>query len=250
MSFKPNFTKKQYDRQISLVKQQYKSNSTLRDNILRKLEVSAKYDNDYENLKEIVPNGLELSSITNNELLNLAHQEILQIATENAIESDNLTNYRFYVNTPYFDRKGTDEFPLFHLNDSRVKSIKELIQTSSVLKNKEYDPALLNILVRVYKGGDTLSFHTDRDIFGEEIYGLVVYNDNQERGIMLSNGKARYIVPESNGLIWKLSEESRWNFEHGYCSSWKNNDVCRIVISFRFFQNLKQIPKKEYEPLH
>jgi len=69
MSFEPNFTKKQYERQISLTKQQYKANTTLRDNILRKLEISAKYDHDYENLKECVPNGVILKQVNNMELL-------------------------------------------------------------------------------------------------------------------------------------------------------------------------------------
>jgi hypothetical protein len=223
----------------------------MRDNILRKLEVSEKYDNDYEHLREKIPGGLELFKITNTDLLNLAHQEILNIATLNAIESDRLTNYRFYINTPYFDRKGTDGFPLFNINDYRVKSIKELVLTSCVLEGKTYDPNLLNILVRVYKSGDVLNFHTDRDIFGEEIYGLVIYNNNKERGIMLSNGKVRCIVEEESGLIWKLCGEARWEFEHGYSTEWSgNNDIVRIVISFRFFQNLKQIPKKEFEELY
>jgi hypothetical protein len=183
------------------------------------------------------------------ELLNLAYSEILLIATNYSIESSNLANYRFYINTPYFDRKGTDEFPLFHLIDSRVNSIKTLILDILQEENVTGNLNLLNILVRVYKGGDTLNFHSDRDIFGENIFGLVIYNNNKERGIMLTNGKNRFIVPETQGTLWKLSNEARWEYEHGYCSDWKNNNVCRIVISFRFFSNEKQIPKKNYEPL-
>lgn len=250
MTFDPNFTKKQYERQYSEIKKQFKSNGTHRDNLLRKLEISEKYDNDYLNLKEVIPNGLELSTL-DTPLIKLAETEILNIARNYDINSTNITNYRFYINTPYFDRKGTDEFPLFELNDPRVASIKDLVL--SVVENKKHDLTLLNILVRVYSNGDVLNFHSDRDIFGDEIYGLVVYNNNQERGIMLSNKKSRYVVPEISGTLWKLSGESRWDYEHGYCSEWKknnidrNNNICRIVISFRFFENTKQIPKKKFE---
>lgn len=247
MSFRPNLSKKQYERHVSEIKRACKNNSSERDNILRKLEISEKYDSSYD-LKEVIPTGLTTHMIENRELLDLAKTEVLAIYNCKTVISDRLTNYRFYINTPYFDRKGTDEFPLFHLDDPRVRSISQLIRTSPVLKDITYDPSLLNILVRVYRSGDVLNFHTDRDIFGETIYGLVLENCDESRGIMLTNGKSRYVVNEVQGLIWSLTGEARWEYEHGYSTNWKSSeDIVRIVISFRFFQNSKQIPKKKFE---
>lgn len=248
MSFKQNFSKKQYEKQSSAIKLEHKHRSSTRDNILRKLEVSQKYDESYD-LTELVPSGLLTYVSDDQELLELAKTQVLTIYNQKNIgESRSMTNYRFYINTPYFDRKGTDEFPLFHLNDPRVSAISQLIQTSPVLKNLTYDPALLNIIVRIYRPGDVLNFHTDRDIFGETIYGLVLENKDQSRGIMLTNGKSKYIVNETQGLIWSLSGNSRWEYEHGYSTNWKSSEeIVRIVISFRFFQNSKQIPKKKFE---
>jgi hypothetical protein len=246
---KRNFKKKEYEKMKSEIKKEFKSNSSHRDNYLRKIETCEKYDDDMEKIVDNI-NGLEIFTFENKNVLTNSYHEIINIVSNKHFDSSRMTNYRFYINTPYFDRKGTDEFPLFNIDDSRVKHMKELKLTSNVLKNKTFDIKLLNILVRVYKYGDILNFHTDRDIFGDEIYGIVVYNANPSRGIMLTNGLSSCIVKEESGTIWKLSGDARWNYEHGYSSEWKNYDeIVRIVISFRFFDNLKQIPKKSFEPM-
>ena len=57
-------------------------------------------------------------------------------------------------------------------------------------------------------------------------------------------------MEEKTGLIWKLSGDSRWEYEHGYCSNFNlTNDFIRISVTFRFFQNKSHIPKKEYEDI-
>jgi hypothetical protein len=49
-------------------------------------------------------------------------------------------------------------------------------------------------------------------------------------------------------LTWKLSDDSRWLYSHGYSTNFNlPDDFVRISISFRFFGDKKQIPKKEYE---
>jgi hypothetical protein len=56
------------------------------------------------------------------------------------------------------------------------------------------------------------------------------------------------MLTEKSGLVWKLSGESRWNFEDGYSSYFHaKEDFVRISITFRFYQSKSQILKKEYE---
>jgi hypothetical protein len=61
----------------------------------------------------------------------------------------------------------------------------------------------------------------------------------------LKNKKYICMLHEKTGLMWKLSKESRWEFEQ-YCSKFTNSDdIVRISVSFRFFQNEKQIPVRK-----
>lgn len=99
--------------------------------------------------------------------------------------------------------------------------------------------------MRIYRPGDILNFHTDREIFGDNIYDFVLYNSS--RGLMLKNKSNLFMLEEIPGMIWKLSKESRWDFSHGYCSNFNlDTKFIRISISFRFFDNSKQIPLKSY----
>jgi hypothetical protein len=247
--FKSNFSKKEYERHASNLKIIHKKNTTVRDLELRKLETSKKYDNDFETLPEKIPKGVTLSQITNDKLLLDAKEQILNVMHNyDSLENNKMTNYRFYIGTPYFDRKGNDPFPLFNLDDPNISSISKLVLKNDLLNMENID--LLNIVVRVYKYGDILNFHSDRDIFGENIYGIIVHNADEFRGLILTNNKSQYMIPEIDGLTWHLSGDARWNYEHGYVSKLNANDqdeIVRISISFRFFQNAAHIPKKEYE---
>ena len=256
-TFAPNYSKKQYEKNYSNINKTYKGKSSMRDHLIRKLETSEEYDNGYDNIK---PNILELSGIkinhtTNTELLTKAYEQTLNIAyhLNDTIENGNntLTNYRFYVNTPYFDRNGNDDFPLFKIDDSRINFISELVfESLDIFGIKDYDRELLNIIVRIYRPGDVLNFHADRELFGENIYGIVLHNSDITRGLMLKDKKNSFMLEEEKGLIWCLTGDSRWNYTHGYCSDFsKRDDFVRISITFRFFGEKKHIPKKEYEQL-
>lgn len=257
--FKSNYSADEYEEEIYNIKKKYKKKTTKRDIMLRRIKTSNKYDNDYKTLKETIPKGLKLLQIRDIDLLSTAKKQILDIThyyntfSNQTFNKNATTNYQFYIGTSYFDKKDDDSYPLFKLDDIRISAISQLVLENEVLKERQYDKKLLNIVVRVYKEGDILNFHTDRDIFGENIYGIVVYNKEPLRGLLLTNNKTQYMLNEEEGLTWHLSNEARWIYENGYASKWINedifssNEIVRISISFRFFENERQIPIKKYE---
>lgn len=257
--FKPNFKSKQYDKEISRINIQYKGNSTLRDLYVRKLETSKEYEDAIDSIninKPAQPIGLEVFQNTDQELITNAKTQALGIGyslNEKLDSKSRLTNYRFYIGTPYFDRNGSDPYPLYRLDDPRVGHIVQAVYKSFDLvglKLEELDTSLLNIIVRIYRPGDILNFHTDREIFGEHIYGIVLENKDKSRGLVLKSKSNSFMLDEQPGTIWALSDVSRWEYTHGYSTYFSNSeDFVRISVSFRFFQNLKQIPKKDYEPI-
>jgi len=260
--FKQNYKKKQYEKEINLINQQFKGKNTTREILLRKLKTSQEYEEAIERFytsnNSNKPAGLKLYIIEDKILLEKAFEQVSNITFDynsNLLEiNEKMTNYRFYINTPYFDRNGTDPYPLFRFDDIKINYISQLVLKSlNILGITEFDLNLLNIIVRIYKSGDILNFHTDREIFGENIYGLVLYNSNQSRGLVLKNKSQSFMLDEKEGLIWNLSGESRWDFSHGYSTYFNDSNIdkkfIRISISFRFFNNLKQIPNKPYEIL-
>lgn len=78
-----------------------------------------------------------------------------------------------------------------------------------ILGIEDFDLNLLNVIVRICRPGDLLNFHTDREIFGENIYGFVLYNSDPSRGLVLQNKSNSYIFEEKQGMIWKLSNDAR-----------------------------------------
>jgi hypothetical protein len=252
--FKSNYKSKQYEKEISKINIMYKGSSTLRDLLVRKLETSQEYEDAVEMSNDSPAPGLVTIQIETQELITNAKTQALGIGyslNDKLNGSSRLTNYRFYIGTPYFDRNGSDPYPLYRLDDLRVSHIVQLVYKSieSVgLKLEELDISLLNIIVRIYRPGDILNFHMDREIFGENIYGIVLENKDKSRGLVLKSKSHAFMLDEEPGTIWVLSGGSRWEYAHGYSTYFNNtNDFVRISISFRFFQNLKQIPKKDYE---
>jgi hypothetical protein len=252
-----NYNKKQYDRTISDMNIQYKHNTTKKEHAMRTLTASDIYDDlrdalfDASNPK--TPKGILLDNITDEQLIANANAEVKNICSEIAKKignDDELTNYRFYINQPYFDRSSRgDPFPLYRWNDSRVTALCELINQGLKCFGKEYSE-LLNVIIRVYRAGDILNFHTDRKDFGDVVYGVILENLDPSRGLILSKKhEIPHMLNEKSGTAWALTDESRWDYEHGYCSNFNmtSEPYLRTSITFRFFNEKRLIPKKEYE---
>lgn len=254
-----NYTKKELEKAISKINVQFKGKSTYRDHLTRSLITSDTYDDlrDLINLneqKQTTPKGLKISKILDEEILVKSLYEVMNIIKDISAtvgENDDLTNYRFYINTPYFDRTGNnDPFPLYRWDDHRVSALCQIVEIALKSFNQSYSD-LLNVIVRIYRPGDILNFHTDRDNFTDSVYGIILENNDPSRGLILSKNKNKpYMLMEQSGTIWELSDEARWEWEHGYCTNFKldktRTPIIRISITFRFFKNKKVIPGKQY----
>lgn len=200
----------------------------MRDIILRKLKTSQEYEDSIEKITNpsYIPPGLELYENKNTDLILTAYEQTLKIGNGQTeiLELDKITNYRFYINTPYFDRNDSDPYQLFKIDDPIISAISELVLSNlKILGVDNFDLNLLNIIVRIYRQGDLLNFYTDREIFGENIYGFVLYNCEPSRVLVLQNKSNSYMLEEKQGMIWKLSNDARWVFSHGYCSNFNFN---------------------------
>jgi hypothetical protein len=254
-----NYTRKQYERAVSDININLKHNSSKKEHAMRKLDASNVYDDlrdkMFDETTDIsvqqVPKGLLVNTIQDENLLNEAKNEVKLICDSirnNVGEEDEFTNYRFYINAPYFDRGRGDPFPLYRWNDSRVKSLCQLIDEGLKVFGKEYNE-LLNVIIRVYRAGDILNFHTDRIEFGDVVYGVILSNEDPSRGLILTKKNSTpFMMNETSGTVWALTDESRFDYEHGYCSNFNlNEELLRISITFRFFSEKRLIPKKEFE---
>lgn len=129
-----------------------------------------------------------------------------------------------------------------------MKALCEVIETGLKHFGKEYTD-LLNVIIRVYRPGDILNFHTDRIEFGDVVYGIILRNEDPSRGLILTRKHEQpYMIKEKSGTVWALTDESRFEWEHGYCSNFSlDQDILRTSITFRFFSEKRLIPKKEFE---
>jgi len=250
-----NYTKKESDKLYKNTLKEYKTNTTQRDRILRKLETCNLYDDLREDIllgKIEIPKGVKLVHVEDVNLLKLANEEVEGVVKglhDRISNSEKLTNFRFYINQPYFDRNGGgDPFPLYKWNDKRVKNICSVVENALKLYNKEFSESL-NVIVRIYRPGDILNFHTDRDDFSESVFGCILKNLDESRGLILTSKKKKpFMLPEKDGMCWEITGESRWDWEHGYCTQFKSKmEIVRVCITFRFFNEKKAIPKKNYE---
>ena len=207
-----------------------------------------------------LPVGLTADYIDDINIINGAIKEAEDIFTKlsrtKCSESNkinyNLTNFHFYINTPFYVRKN-DSWPMFQFNDKNVINICKCIQIAAKkLLNQSVenvnDIKRLNIIVRQYKYGDFLGFHCDGIMFDENICGIVLKNECPSNGLMLSHYKLKqHMIDESkNGLCWLLNDCARWEYQHGLYIPTKDvkNDkkYARISISFRWYSSDDVIP--------
>lgn len=248
-----------YCKRLSQIKKEYKGQDSKKKALIVMLDAQYAYSESMSKstlLTSPKPEiGFDMGRIDNS-LARAAIEEVMQCCHSMNLRADSYSNMRFYINTPYFSRT-EDVFTCYNLHDPAVQNIVSIVK--GVLE--EQDPALtrpasgtsnpildpgLNIIVRCYWDNHTLSFHKDRKEFGEHIYGVVLCNTAPDSGIILRSGKASMMLDESQPTWWHLQGASRWEYEHGYCAPIKppnyGRDPVRISISFRYYQNLNQIP--------
>eukprot|EP01084_Bolivina_argentea_P156959 273499_1 len=231
------------------------------------------------------PPGLNIQYITNIDLISAARKEIDFIFDKLLILKPHLSkssNLKFYVNTAYYSRWEADPWPMFRMNDKRIESIVKCVSIAGKLLgvefNKEKDKKLLNIIIRQYRAGDVLGFHTDRNEFIEPICGIVLRNNNAKTHSLMfyKDGIKPFLSPEKEGVCWCIRDEARWEYKHGLCMKFENekskgmkkgkrdrkrknrqimdelnsnvkNEVIRTSISFRWFKQDATLPRYDHQ---
>jgi alkylated DNA repair dioxygenase AlkB len=257
---KDNYSKQQGIRERKRIVSSELSN-TAKTRLIRNLDTIIQYETLGDSCdSKATPDGILLKRIDGDTLGKKILQQALQevdiicgdIETSLGEDtSDKVSNLRFAINTPYFSRNSEDPFPLFRWNDPRVAKLCECVSKALEQFNLEFNP-MLNIIIRRYRPGDTIKFHSDRSDFGENIFGLILQNEDPDRGLLLFNPNDKkskpYMLEESPGLTWMLTGSSRWEYEHGYATYFKEkHSSIRTSVTFRFFQKELSIPKKSYE---
>jgi len=252
---KRNYKKQQAIREKGRIKRCDQTNTT-KIRLLRNLETAIEYDDAVESSTSTMPIGIFINDKLSPEtqLLNDALKEVDAICETISQKigdniSNKVSNYRFAINTPYFSRNSEDPFPLYHWDDARVKNLRKCVERGLRSFEKAYSTNL-NIIIRRYRRGDNIKFHSDRSDFGEQIFGIVLENKDCRRSLVLKAKKHSYSLDEKPGLCWMLTGDSRWEYEHGYCTYFKGKDESiRTSITFRFFQKESSIPKKAFEKI-
>lgn len=240
--------RKTYQKRLSHIKQEYKGRDSIKQSLIVMLDAQYEYFTSLQN-RMTVP-GLILGKLDPG-LASSATREAINCCREMAFNPDNYANIRFYINTPYFSRTDNDQFSCYDLNDPRVEHLVKIVD--SILDGQPDNGQhrdMINIVVRCYWHNHTLSFHSDRKEFGEHVYGAVLCNTEPEQGLILKQGSGNtMMLDEKEPIWWHMTGESRWNYEHGYCSAIKpphyNSDPVRISVSFRYYQSDKYIPKRK-----
>lgn len=235
----------------------------------------------------VPPPGFTASNVTQSPalapLLPLARQEVLDIFALLMTKIDPRltdagvpTNLRFTLTTADFNRKGANvndsPWPMLGWTDERVEHLSQLIQGVASLFKGEVQSCskpVLNAIVRLYRPGDIIGFHTDRKEYTDEIFGLVLENKHPSRGLLFWNDEKTppFSLNETAGSCFCLRGPARWDWSHGYAAAELREDsgsgglVCpsqegapalsptdtvRLSVSFRFFQREDMAPA--YDP--
>jgi len=225
------FSRKEYEKEIQTIKQQYKGKDSKKLLLLQRIEDKFMYYSMKIYQMNHKPSGIyinKLSELT----VSSAIDEVFNIL-KTIPQDDMLSNIRYYINTPYYSRVAKDNFPCYSWKDRNV---------DNKIPVTEENLARLNIIVRCYRSGDVLGFHTDRDEFGENICGLMLKNTCPENGLLLINNKKSYMFDESTPYSWMLTNESRWDWKHGYVAPKNKDEIIRISITFRYYNKTSYIP--------
>jgi len=153
------------------------------------------------------------------------------------------------VPNPYFNINFThqgkrDNFPLFNWNDPCITSLRLLLQIAAEVVHMpitQENVARLNIIVRQYREGDKIGWHTDWKGYSDHVVGMIIANKDPSRGLcFFRKGRQPLMLHEEPGVVFKCSGEARWKYQHGYCArtplEGEDPQPLRTSVTFRFFK--------------
>lgn len=160
------------------------------------------------------------------------------------------TNIHFNLTTNDFTRGGSSPWPVLKWDDPRIPCLRRCLELVLAIFKGQGDLTgpCLNAIVRRYRPGDLIGFHTDRKDYTDEIFGLVLENLSPQHGLIFyKDGKDPYFVHEPAGTAYCFRGAARWDYLHGYhCPEGLSSQSVRTSVSFRFFSDVKYAP--EYDP--
>ena len=207
-----------------------------------------------QQLKNIPVNGLILSNIDVRDiqtnvrlLLAIRKRDIYLDFSENSERTSKKMSTFFELGISY----ASAEKGLFKFNNISeektcnplLEKISDMIATnySKVNTEDDYIPNFknANIIIRKYDNAG-IGHHKDKidELFEPIVFTLVVKNESKLNGCLnfkSDDNTVKYVVPEKDGTIIIMQDESLYNFTHGVNPS---NGV-RISVTVRFFREDK-----------
>jgi len=163
-----------------------------------------------------------------------------------------------YFNINFSHQGKRDNFPIFNWNDPNIAALCSLISIAAHAVDMpitQENISRLNVIVRQYREGDKIGWHTDWKGYSEEVVGLIITNKDPSRGLcFFRKGRPPLMLHEEAGVVFKCSGDARWKYKHGFCArphvEGENPKQLRTSVTFRFFKKgaLKGKCRKEQKP--
>jgi len=166
-------------------------------------------------------------------------------------------NPHFCINFTHQGKR--DSFPLYSWFDPNVAALCSLILIAAEAVDMcitQENISRLNVIVRQYREGNKIGWHTDWAGYGDHIGGLIIVNKDPNRGLcFFRNGRYPVMFREEPGVVFRVSGEARKKWKHGYSApehmGGNSPQHLRVSVTFRFFSKqggtLKGNGKKEHK---
>lgn len=150
-------------------------------------------------------------------------EAVLADPTAAGVASQIASNRHFFVNLPFplaHEVAREETTPTFSWEDERIASLTRLLRT--LVQNDEDRLLRANVIVREYLPRQKISFHVDDLKCENEIYGLVLLNEDPAgKGLSLTKGGGArgkelcFTIRETQGTVFCLSDQARYAWKHG-----------------------------------
>ena len=186
----------------------------------------------------VQPNGLTVIEL-HSALLPRAREQVEQILAHE-LKGQIASNQHCFINLPFPLASSNREAatPTFSWADERVAAIAAVVDEALVqLGFSEEEQTDMkkraNVIVREYRKGQSISFHTDELECASVVVGVVLQNEcAQQRGLVLTRGNDTFVLEERCGTAFAMRDEARYAWKHGLppCTG------RRISVTVRFFK--------------
>jgi len=158
---------------------------------------------------------------------------------------NNVPNPHFSINFTHQGKR--DSFPLYSWYDSDITALCSLIVIAAEaigMPITQDNIGRFNVIVRQYREGDNIGWHTDWAGYSDRIGGLIIVNKDPSRGLCFyRNGRYPLMLHEEPGLVFRVSGEARKKWKHGFSARENMGSYppqrLRTSVTFRFFSKTR-----------